>query len=105
MLTYYADEVYIQQAFQARALRYLPKSDESSDILVGLRAVCEGERTVSASLAETWSRLQMVPPSSDPLEGLTRRERKVFGMIVASSSNRKVGENLGISIRTVEVYR
>ena len=39
--------------------------------------------------------------SSEILAGL----RAVFAMIVAGSTNRQVGENLGISNRTVEAYR
>ena len=105
MLSYYSDEAYLQQAFQAGAQGYLLKSDEGREMMAGIQAVCEGERYISAGLAEVWARLQVQPASSDPLETLTTREREVFGLIVAGNTNRKVGENLGISVRTVEVYR
>ncbi len=105
ILSYYNDEAYLQQAFQAGAQGYLLKSDEGREIIAGLRAVCEDKRYISAGLAGVWEHLQAEPAASDPLGPLTTREREVFGLIVAGNTNRKVGESLGISVRTVEVYR
>ncbi len=105
ILSYYNDEAYLQQAFQAGAQGYLLKSDEGREIIAGLRAVCEDKRYISAGLASVWEHLQAEPAASDPLGPLTTREREVFGLIVAGNTNRKVGESLGISVRTVEVYR
>ena len=105
ILSNYNDDAYIQQAFQAGAQGYLLKSDEGQEIIAGLRSICEGTRYVSTSLAGTWEHLQVEPAADDPLKPLTTREREVFGLIVAGNTNRKVGKSLGISVRTVEVYR
>lgn len=105
ILSYYNDEAYLQQAFQAGAQGYLLKSDTGREIVAGLRAVCADTRYISTGLSGVWERLQAEPTTSDPLGPLTTREREVFGLIVAGNTNRKVGESLGISVRTVEVYR
>jgi PAS domain S-box-containing protein len=105
MLSYYNDETSLQQALQAGVQGYLLKSDAGAEIIAGLRAVCEDTQYVSSKLAGAWERLQMAPATHDPLGALTTREREVFRLVVAGDTNRKVGETLGISVRTVEVYR
>ena len=43
--------------------------------------------------------------SAAPLELLTPREQEVFAAVAKGLTNRQTGELLGISHRTVEVYR
>ncbi|MCL5995648.1 MAG: response regulator transcription factor, partial [Chloroflexi bacterium] len=64
-----------------------------------------GNSYVSPTLESVWERLQEKPPTADPIEALTSREREVYQLIIAGNTNRGIGERLGISIRTVEVHR
>ena len=71
----------------------------------GLRLVRDGEICVSPALMELWHEMQSNLSAGDPLQALTLREREVFQLILAGNTNRKIGEQLGISYRTVEVHR
>jgi two-component system response regulator FixJ len=46
-----------------------------------------------------------LPESFPGCDLLTRREREVLALIVASATNREAATNLGISQRTVEIHR
>jgi DNA-binding NarL/FixJ family response regulator len=105
MFSYHEDDAYLQQAFQAGARGYLVKTDDSREVLNALKTVRGGAKYVSPKLAQVWERLQVKPHATDPLESLTMREREVFQLIVSGSPNRCVAEQLGISVRTIEVHR
>jgi DNA-binding NarL/FixJ family response regulator len=62
-----------------------------------VRAIAEGKRYLSASLARSTGR--------DPLASLTVREREVLQLIVDGKSNAAAGSLLGLSPRSVETYR
>jgi two-component system, LuxR family, response regulator FixJ len=47
----------------------------------------------------------MLPESFPGCDLLTRREREVLALIVASATNREAATSLGISQRTVEIHR
>jgi PAS domain S-box-containing protein len=105
ILTYYEEEVYLQQAFEAGARGYVLKRDESQHIIQALRAVHEDETYVSPQLAAAWARLQDSAPIHHPLDMLTMREHEVFELIIAGHRNRSIAAKLGLSVRTVEFYR
>lgn len=46
-----------------------------------------------------------VDQQRSPIESLTPREQEVLALILAGRTNRRIGEALGISVRTVEVHR
>ena len=99
------DEALLRSAFNAGVRGYLLKSDQGQVILKGLRLVRDGEICVSPALMELWHEMQSNLSAGDPLQALTLREREVFQLILAGNTNRKIGEQLGISYRTVEVHR
>ena len=47
----------------------------------------------------------ILPESFPGSDLLTRREREVLALIVASATNREAATSLGISQRTVEIHR
>ena len=105
MLTYHADETYLEQSLEAGAKGYLLKSDPSEQIIAALHRVMAGEVVISPAMQSVWRKLQAQSISADPLKLLTLREREVLQLAIAGHSNHAIGKQLGISGRTVEVHR
>jgi two-component system, NarL family, response regulator NreC len=88
---------YVDQALRAGAGGYVLKGSPGPELLKAVRAITEGRRYLSASLARSTGR--------DPLAGLTVREREVLQLIADGKSNAAAGSLLGLSPRSVETYR
>lgn len=42
---------------------------------------------------------------TNPIEGLTRREREIFYLVVAGRSNKQIAQLLSLSAKTIENHR
>jgi two-component system response regulator DctR len=64
-------------------------------------------RVVEAIASDVQQRAQAASTSSinDRLAGLTSRERQVMELIIVGKFNKVIADELGISMRTVEVHR
>lgn len=98
VLTGHADVALAIEAMKAGVLDFLEKPFDDEALLSAVRnalAVGEGEFGRRAEQAEVERRVA----------SLTDREREVFEAIVAGDSNKAAAIRLGISPRTVEIYR
>ena len=108
MLTMHLDEKYITESMSIGAKGYLVKDSSEQDIIDAVRAVNKGEvyltKTVSDILAKSLLRKSHNKTVEQELK-LTKREKQILGFIVEGLNNRKIGEKLGISERTVNAHR
>lgn len=108
MLTMHLDEKYITEAMSSGAKGYLGKDSNEKDIIEAVKAVNRGEifltRTVSDILAKSLLKTSENKDVEERLN-LTRREKQILGYIVEGLNNRRVGEELNISERTVNAHR
>ena len=97
VMTGHADVPLAVEAMKAGALEFLEKPFEEEVLLRAIQIALRGG-----------------PPGSDPaekrrlqaiFEGLSPRERQVLDGVVAGKLNKVIAFELGISPRTVEVYR
>ncbi len=98
VLTGHADVALAIEAMKAGVLDFLEKPFDDESLLGAVRnalAAGEGAFGRRAELAEVERRVA----------SLTDREREVFEAIVAGDSNKAAAIRLGISPRTVEIYR
>lgn len=94
----------VAEAQRLGALAYLLKGAPSSELLQAIAKACRGERFVSPAVAglpqpaEGGSREQA-------LASLSPRERQIIAMVVGGRSSASIGEQLGLSRKTVDTYR
>ncbi len=98
VLTGHADVALAVTAMKAGVLDFLEKPFEADALVRAVRAALALGEGVAASEGE---RAQI----EARLATLTEREREVFDAVVAGASNKLAAQNLGISPRTVEIYR
>jgi two-component system response regulator FixJ len=98
VLTGHADVSLAVQAMKAGVTDFLEKPFRDEDLLSAVRTALrhgEDDAARGRERAET----------ADRLAHLTARELEVFEAVVAGNSNKVVAQALGISPRTVEIYR
>jgi RNA polymerase sigma factor (sigma-70 family) len=98
ILTAHGDAASARNALKSGACDFIEKPVEEAALLAALEhAAAEAEAAEAAAARRT--------ETARRLARLTPREREVFAMVVAGRHNREVAAALGISPRTVEVYK
>ncbi|MGZ3274424.1 MAG: response regulator FixJ [Caulobacteraceae bacterium] len=98
VMTGHADVQMAVAAMKAGAVDFLEKPFEDELLLAAVQAALEAEERLTQSRA-TQARL------AELLSDLTPREQQVLDGVVAGKMNKIIAYELGISERTVEVYR
>jgi two-component system, LuxR family, response regulator FixJ len=98
VITGHGDVPLAVEAMKVGAIDFLEKPFDDEVLLASVKAAIErrgGEIKRNAERAEIVSRLA----------ALSNRERDVLGGLVAGRANKQIAFDLGISPRTVEIYR
>jgi len=109
ILTMHTNEEYIFQYLQAGAAGYLVKQSAPTDLVAAIHAVYQGQSFLSPAISKTvideYLRQTVAHHSHDSDDKLTPREREVLQLLAEGCSNRKIAEQLQLSIKTVGVHR
>ena len=107
VLSMHNDEPYVVEALRAGAMAYILKGSESTEIARAVAEVVAGRRYLSAPLSERAiaALTSRTPDQSDPLNGLTPREREVLLLAAEGLGTSEMAEKLFISPRTAETHR
>lgn len=98
IITGHGDIAMARAALRAGAEDFLEKPIDNTNLLDSLRAALDRD----SSRRRLESGKQHI---KDRVGRLTERERQVMELAVEGRHNREIGEQLGISPRTVEVYK
>jgi len=109
MLTVVDDEDEVRNVLRKGARGYLLKGASSSELVNAIRVVSKGESYVSPSFA---ARLIMSRGAEDPdpaersniFPELSEREEQILMLILRGLSNRLIGDELGLTEKTVKGY-
>ncbi|MGA2444547.1 MAG: response regulator transcription factor [Opitutaceae bacterium] len=97
----------VERALRAGARGYVMKRESTSQIVNAIRQVQAGHvyanAEVLAQLAERMIGRPMDEPPATP-EALSDRELDVFRRLGAGHSTRRIAEDLGVSLKTVQTY-
>ena len=97
------DETDVRDAMRYGADGYLLKDMEPEKLIDQLREVLQGALVISPALTRVLAQALRSPASASQLD-LTDRERQVLKMITSGSSNKVIGNKLGITEGTVKVH-
>lgn len=108
ILTMHDDESYLRQALREGAVGYVLKKAADSELVAAIHSVMRGEVYVHPSLTRTL--LEDILPaetitSDNPWDTLSEREREVLLLVARGHTSARIGEQLGLSPKTVETYR
>jgi two-component system, NarL family, response regulator NreC len=108
-LTMHEDQEYVQQALRSGASGYLLKDTPAQLLLVALREVLRGERSLSPQIqtklkddAASRNQAARVPLRRS---ALTLREREVMKLLAEGNTVKKAAAVLGVSAKTVEAHK
>jgi DNA-binding NarL/FixJ family response regulator len=107
ILSMHADASYVIQALRAGVAGYLVKGAAVAELPLALAAVMRGETyltpKISRSVVEKF--LTDTEQVSDPLEGLTTRQREILQLVAEGRSTKEIAGLLDVSVKTVETHR
>jgi DNA-binding NarL/FixJ family response regulator len=104
--TVHDDEHLIAEAFRAGARGHVLKSDGEDTLIEAVSALAKHLPFLSTKAAETLLKqvLKMGPESAEA-HALTYREREIIRLLSEGHTNREIGAQLQISVKTVESHR
>jgi two-component system response regulator NreC len=110
MLTGYMEDDQIMGALRAGASGYVVKKSDVTELLLGIQAVHRGNTYFSSAISDNVavSELLWQAQKGDGKAGyelLTAREREVLQLIAEGYSNQRIGDELFISVKTVEAHK
>ena len=111
ILTMHDSEEYLRQTLEAGATGYVLKQAADTELAVAIRAVQRGEIYLYPAFTRvllgdlTRSRDTDGQAQRDSYELLSPREKEVLRMVALGHTNRKIADQLFLSVKTIETYR
>ncbi len=97
------DTIFVEQALQAGAKGYIPKSSSPDALADGIRAIYKGETYVDANIAERIASSK-VRGENTPFSNLSTREFEIFCLLAKGLNTSEIAKCLSISYKTVANY-
>jgi DNA-binding NarL/FixJ family response regulator len=104
-LTMHKNEEFFRQAMDAGALGYLVKDNMAKDVVQCIKAVAAGKHFVAPELSSFLLQPRATAKALSPIDELTPAQREVLQLVARGLTSKEIGEELGISHRTVENHR
>lgn len=105
VVSMYPEDQYAVQALQAGAWGYVNKSADTPVLVEAVRAVAQGRKYISPAITGLLVQRLVTPQTSLPHERLSEREQQTLVMIASGRKLSEIAEELGLSPKTVSVYR
>ncbi|RME35743.1 MAG: DNA-binding response regulator [Gammaproteobacteria bacterium] len=97
------DTVFVEQALQAGARGYLPKSSAPEVLVEAVRQIAAGELHIDGDIAQRLA-FQKTRGRSSPFAGLSTREFEIFCLLAEGCNINEIADRLSLSYKTVANY-
>ena len=104
ILSVHKDEQVIAQAIEAGASGYLLKDAATQELAHAIRQVSRGHFFLGDGIS-TAAIARIAGSGSEPYNRLSPREREVLRLVVEGKSNIEVGQEIGVSAKTVDTHK
>jgi len=107
VLSMHDEVLYAERALRAGARGYVMKRSATRNVLEAIRRLIDGKLFVSETLASQMAERYVgnrAAAGQSPVALLSDRELEVFERLGRGMETRRIGEELGISPKTVQVY-
>ena len=105
VLSMHEEHQYAVRAIRAGASGYITKDSASRQLVAALRKVAAGGAFISSEVAEQLALSAMPGAEGAPHERLSDREFQIFQLIATGKGLTQIGEELGVSVKTVSTHR
>lgn len=107
VLTIHEEHGLLREAIRAGASGYILKRAAESELISAIQVLMRGDMYVDPAMVRELLTEAAAPSPKEvaPAEQLTPREVEVLKFIVQGYTNRQIGQELTISVRTVEGHR
>src|SRR5208282_5557670 len=108
ILSTYSDDQHVQQALEAGAAGYLPKTVSSENLFEAIRDACKGNASFSPPIAGGLLEPRRKParqPRSVAATALSARQTEVLQLVAEGCTNARMARLLSLSIKTIEKHR
>ncbi len=102
VLTMQDDPAFAREALQAGAAAYVLKEAADEELVAAIHAAADGRTYLNPELG---ARLATAAAQSGPPDDLTEREVEILRLIALGHTNAEIGQQLYLSVRTVESHR
>jgi DNA-binding NarL/FixJ family response regulator len=102
-LTRHDDDAYVQELLGVGARAYVLKQSASSELLRAIRVAASGGRYLDPALPAPTQPRDPRRRAGTPM--ITEREKAVLRLMAVGHSNKEIGAELEISVKTVEVHK
>ncbi|MES2678682.1 MAG: response regulator transcription factor [Bacteroidota bacterium] len=110
ILSMHADELYINQCFEAGANGYMLKDFKNNELSGAIEKIMKGEKYISRSasqiLADNYiSKEYSNTNKSGAKIDITKREKEIMELISSGLSNKEIADKIFVSVSTVDAHR
>jgi len=104
-LSMYDEEEYIFSILKAGASGYILKDSAVNDLVSAIHSVHKGEAYLSPSVSKKTIRALVKSLKPRGPSELSHREREILQLIGEGYTSKEIGQEIGISPKTVDVHR
>ncbi len=97
------DTAFVEQALQAGARGYLPKSSEPEALVKAVRQIAAGRIHIDGDIAQRLA-FQKTRGCGSPFSILSTREFEIFRLLAEGENAAEIAERLSLSYKTVANY-